>query len=145
LSPVPYVLTDAGIAPWDPPEGHPARPAALRARGVLATVEYQYQRQILDDLFAKIGEDVFVAGHTLMERDDGSVWSWTSWVRQVDDGLLPEADVVILGDNDDSDARFAVRWADAIRLSGERCSAKTDTNHRCTATTDGRHLGSWRS
>jgi hypothetical protein len=87
--------------------------------GVLAAVEYGHQQAKLQDLLVKAGDDIFVATYNLMERDDGSVWSWAAWVRGVDDALVPEADVLLLGDNDDPSLRCAVRWADAVRLSGQ--------------------------
>jgi hypothetical protein len=37
----------------------------------------------------------------------------------VTNGLLPQVDVVVMGDNDHKDDRFAVKWADAIRLAAD--------------------------
>ncbi|HET9654258.1 MAG TPA: hypothetical protein VFP72_02815 [Kineosporiaceae bacterium] len=119
LSPVPYLVTPDGLRPWDPPAGHPARPLVDEARHLLAAVEYQLQKARLEDLFDKAGEDVFVAGHTLMQHDDGHFWSWAGWVRQVTDGLLPQADYVLLGDNDDPVPPIAVPWDQALRLAGD--------------------------
>jgi hypothetical protein len=119
LSPVPYLVSEAGIEPWVPPPGHPARPIVDEAACYLAAVEYGQQTAMLDDHLAKAGEDVYVAKHALMQRADGSFWSWTSWVRQVTNGLLPRVDVLVFGDNEDPDARFAVRWDDAFRLAGD--------------------------
>jgi hypothetical protein len=117
LSPVPYAIDGAVLAPWKPPGDHPARDRVDKARGVLATVEYARQRETLEGLFAKAGADVFVAKHNLMQRPDGSVWSWAAWVRQVDAGLVPQVDFVLLGDNDDQDTTFCVRWDDAVGLA----------------------------
>jgi hypothetical protein len=76
--------------------------------------EYQQQRLVLQDLLTKVGEDVFVAQYSLFQRDDGTVWSWTTWVKQVSAGLVPRVDVLLFGDNDNTDAKFAVRWGDAM-------------------------------
>lgn len=119
LSPVPYLVSEAGIEPWTPPPGHPARPLADRAARYLAAAEYAHQQARLDDVLQKAGEDAYVARHTLMERPDGSLWSWVPWVRQVTNGLLPRADVLVLGDNDDPGTRFAVPWDDALRIAGD--------------------------
>lgn len=119
VSPVPYLVTEAGIEPWVPPAGHPASPIVDKAARYLAAAEYGHQKAKLDDLLPNGGEDVYVGKHTLMERPDGSWWSWTPWVRQVTDGLLPKADVLILGDTDHSGTQFAVTWDDALRMAGD--------------------------
>lgn len=118
LSPVPYLVREAGIKPWEPPAGHPARPIAGKTARYLAAIEYGEQKAMLDNLSLKAGEDVFVARHTLMQRPDGTFWSWATWVKQVTNGLLPRADVLNLVDNDHPAAQFAVTWDDAFRLAG---------------------------
>jgi hypothetical protein len=119
LSPVPYLVSEAGIQPWEPPGGHPARPIVDKTARYLAAVEYAHQKAMLDDVLPKAGEDIYVGKHTLMQRPDGSFWSWTPWVKQVTNGLLPRADVFNFVDNDHTDAQFAVAWDDAFRLAGE--------------------------
>jgi hypothetical protein len=119
LSPVPYLVRDGGVEQWEPPEGHPARPVADNAYRILAAVEYGRQQSHLQEELAKTDEDVFVASYTLVQRQDGSMWSWAAWVRQVTDGLLPRADIVMLVDNDNADAGFAVSWADALALAAD--------------------------
>jgi hypothetical protein len=118
LSPVPYLVSEAGIEPWVPPPGHPARPIVDKAARYLAAVEYGQQKGMLDHHLAAAGEDVHVAKHTLMQRPDGSLWSWAVWVKQVTNGLLPRVDVLAFGDNEDPGAQFAVRWDDALRVAG---------------------------
>ncbi len=119
LSPVPYLVRDDGLEVWDPPPGHPAELLVRRAQGVLAAVEYQHQADALNDLFSKAGEDAYVGKFTLIERPDGSVWSWCAWVKQVTNGLLPEAEHIVLGDNSAPDAGFAVRWDDGVRIASD--------------------------
>jgi len=119
LSPVPYLVRDDHVEPWRPPAGHPAERIVENATRILASVEYGEQQSKLEDQLLNAGEDVFVAKYSLMQRPDGSMWSWTVWVKQVTNGLVPQADVVLFGDNDSQEARFAVRWGDAVRLSGE--------------------------
>jgi hypothetical protein len=65
-------------------------------------------------------EDVHVAKYTLMQRPDASFWSWASWVRQVTNGLLPRADVLVFGDTENPGAQLAVRWDDVLRIAGRR-------------------------
>jgi hypothetical protein len=123
---VPYLISEAGIEPWQPPARHPARPIAGKTARYLAAVEYGQQKAMLDDLLRTAGEDVYVAGHTLMERPDGSLWSWAPWVKQVTNGLLPRADLVAFGDNDHPDAHFTVTWDDALRLAGHALHEEAD-------------------
>lgn len=117
LSPVPYLVSEAGIEPWTPPPGHPARPVVDKAVRYLAAVEYREQKAMLDD--PQAGEDAHVAKHTLMRSPDGHSWSYATWVRQVTNGLLPQADVLMLEDIDHPGASFAVRWDDVLRLASD--------------------------
>jgi len=116
LTPVPYRVGESGIEVWVPPKSHAARTLVDKAKHILANVEYGLQRSALEQRFIKAGEDVFVAGYDLVQRPDGSVWSWAVWVKQVTNGLLPQVDVLLMGDNDNKPDRFAVRWADAITI-----------------------------
>jgi hypothetical protein len=122
LSPVPYLVGEAGIEPWAPPADHPAWPLVDKATRFLAASEYGQQQAKLDELLTKAGEDVHVAKHTLVERPDGTLWSWAAWVRQVTNGLLPQADVLVLGDTAYPKARFAVPWDDALHIAGDALS-----------------------
>lgn len=119
LSPVPYLVSEAGVEPWEPPPGHPARPLVDKTVRYLAAIEYGHQTALLDEDLANAGEDVYVARHTLMQEADGSLWSWAPWVRQVTDGLLPRADMLNLVDDDHPGDQFAITWDDAIRLAGD--------------------------
>lgn len=118
LSPVPYAVRDGGLVPWDPPRAHPCRDVVDEAQQVLAATGYGYQQAVLEDLFEKAGDDVKVAALNLVQRPDGSIWSWAAWVAQVTDGLLPHSDHVSLVDNDHEDVLW-VRWEDALRVGGD--------------------------
>lgn len=115
LSPVPYLVSETGIEPWVPPRDHPAGPAVDKANHLLAVVEYGQQKARLD---AAADEAAYVAERQLRRRPDGTLQAWAAWVRQVGNGLLPATDMLMLVDNDDSSADFAVTWTDALRLAG---------------------------
>jgi hypothetical protein len=119
LSPLPYVFDGDRLAEWTPPAGHPAATVVARARQVMVGAEYSAQTAQLEELFERAGEDVYVAKRTLMQGAGESLWSWTTWVRQVDHGLLPRADYLILGDNDVKGELVAVTWDDAVRIAGD--------------------------
>lgn len=118
LSPVPFIVQNGETAPWDPPKNDLCRPIVDRLQHMLALREYDLQLTVLDDLFTKSGDDVFVARYSLMEREDKSVWSWASWAKQVSQALLPRTDYLCLSDLD-TKANLWVRWDDAERVTGE--------------------------
>jgi uncharacterized protein YtpQ (UPF0354 family) len=119
LSPVPYLVSEAGIEPWTPPPGHPARPVVDKTACYLAAVEYGQQQAMLDEHLATTGEDAHVAKHTLVQSPDGHLWSYATWVKQVTNGLLPRAHVLMLVDNDHPGASINVRFDDALRLASD--------------------------
>jgi hypothetical protein len=119
LSPVPYLVSEAGIEPWTPPPGHPARPVVDKTACYLAAIEYGQQQAMLEEHLAKTGEDAHVAKHTLMQSPDGHLWSYATWVRQVTNGLLPLADVLMLVDHDHPSTSINVRWDDALRHASD--------------------------
>jgi uncharacterized protein YtpQ (UPF0354 family) len=119
LSPVPYLIGVDDLTSWVPSADHPARHHVERAHALLAMFEYEQQKLVLQDLFTKVGDDVFVAQFSLIQRKDGTVWSWAVWAKQVSAGLVPRVDVLLFGDNDNADSKFAVRWDDAMALAGD--------------------------
>jgi uncharacterized protein YtpQ (UPF0354 family) len=119
VSPLPYLFDGEQLREWIPPAGHPAAAVVARARQIMARDEYGAQTAQLEELFQRAGEDAFVASCTLMQGPGESLWSWTTWVRQVDNGLLPRADYLILQDNDVDGDIVAVPWEDALRIAGD--------------------------
>ena len=84
-------------APFMPPEDGPAYPAMKQAAVRSRAMEYGEQTNLLESVHEKTGEDVFVASHKVMQREDGSLFSFTSWVEGCTDALMPEADFVSFG------------------------------------------------
>ncbi|MBO0728194.1 MAG: hypothetical protein J2P57_02975 [Acidimicrobiaceae bacterium] len=119
VSPVPYLIREDHIETWDPPPDHPAVPLIQHAERLLALVEYERQKDVLQGLSDKTGEDVFVGGYVLMERPDGSVWSWTGWSSRVTNGLMPQADYICAGTDEQAADMFFVPWKSAMAIAGE--------------------------
>jgi hypothetical protein len=119
LSPVPYLIRENRIEPWDPPPAHPAYGLVQRARRVLALVEYEYQKKVIQDLSDKAGEAVFVASYVLRERPDGTAWSIMAWTRQCENSLIPETDFVAAVDSDEPSNNFIVTWHDAVTIASD--------------------------
>lgn len=118
LSPVPYEVRDATLVPWDPPPDDPCRVIVDLAGGALAATEYQHQHDVLSELFTRTGEDVFVANYNLMQREDQTVWSWSAWVKEITDGLLPRTDYVALTEHESQDMCI-VTWESFLGLAGD--------------------------
>lgn len=117
LSPVPYALDGERVVPWDPPPAHPCRAIVGRAKGILAGVEYTRQQAALRSLFEAVGDEMFVGRYALIDREDGTVASYTVWPQDVPAGLLPEADYLVLRAG--SGEYLWVRWEDAADVAPE--------------------------
>jgi hypothetical protein len=124
LSPVAYRRAGNRLAVWSPEAGHPAHPAAEQAQRTLASVEYAEQKGHIDRLLSAVGEDVFVASASLAGRDDGTLWTWAVWSKDVTETLLPEVDVVAFhgGDGDGGDGEgevLFVPWDEVLTEAGD--------------------------
>jgi hypothetical protein len=118
LSPVPYTVTEDGIAPWSPPADHPLRPAVDLARAHLALVEYGHQKRRLDALMAKAGEDVHVAAFIATRNQaTGRVLSTTTWPDAPGVALLPETDAVAFVQRDQT--LFHVDWDRVVEIAAD--------------------------
>lgn len=127
LSPVPYLIRAQGIEPWQPPAGHPAAHLVHHTQSLLAQVEYEQQKNVLQGVLEEAGEDVFVGGYQLMQRTDGTVWSWSAWPHRVTNGLIPHTDYIVIEDSDDDSSHIIVAWDDVIRIAG--ASLRAETGH----------------
>jgi hypothetical protein len=110
LSPVPYCEHEGRIIPWHPPRDHPAFNQVAKAERHLAYFAYLGQRAVLQGT-----EDAFVASLIVTEDPDGSVQSWATWTKGVDNALLPVADAIGFVDLDTREA-ISVTWDDACTL-----------------------------
>jgi hypothetical protein len=94
----------------------------LAMRSVL--MDYTEQGEALNALAEKEGEDVFIGGHRVVVRDDGSWFSWAVWVEGVTNALMPEADCVSFGqpprkDGSPGDSYGWADWATVRRVCGD--------------------------
>jgi hypothetical protein len=91
---VPYEAVDGRTVPWCPPRGHLLFNRVAVAERLLALYEYQQQKAVLSALFAATGEEVWVDSLQVAKLPDGSVLSWATWGKGVDNALLPYADAI---------------------------------------------------
>ncbi|GAA0940641.1 hypothetical protein [Virgisporangium aurantiacum] len=100
VSPLAYTIDDAGrVVPFAVPRGDPLWNAVHRSETLLASKEYDAQKAELDDDF-DIDEDEpdgyvrgYFGGYQVGTRDDGSVFSVSTWGEGVWT-LLPKTDFV---------------------------------------------------
>jgi hypothetical protein len=118
LSPAAYSVDGSGaVVPYAVNE--PAELATLvrRAERMLAQAEYASQKEWLDASHEKHAVDVHVAELMMFRRPDGSVFTATTWTRDVD-ALLPRADVVGFATHDGSQEPFFVPWDVVVAETG---------------------------
>jgi hypothetical protein len=94
---VAFRLEGKNWLPFLPPADSPAYRAVKQAAVRSRAMEYAEQAKLLESLHEKTGRDVYVPSHNVMQREDGSLFSFTSWVEDVTDALMPEADLVTFG------------------------------------------------
>jgi len=79
--------------PWLPPSSHPSYKKFQQLRRQSLGQGYAQQKELLDRLHLKKGEDVFVAAFSALQAPDGRVLSYAVWAADADT-LLPKTDVV---------------------------------------------------
>jgi hypothetical protein len=81
--------------PWLPPSSHPSYKDFQVLRLQTLGKDYADQKELLDKLYEKKGEDVFVATFNPVESPEGEVFSYAAWNGNAA-SLLPETDMVVL-------------------------------------------------
>lgn len=109
LSPMAYTVDGAGVLiPYPFRWGNPGSAAVMRAAVRLATTEYAYQKEVLDEHHDGETIDIFVPTVMLSERTDGALLTVSTWGEGVDT-LLPQTDLVAFAS--DHEESFMVSWA----------------------------------
>jgi hypothetical protein len=102
LVPIPICLDGDAWVDWFPEKSHPLygdfRDLAMR----FYHQEYSDQKEMLERLHEKNGTDIFVASHTVMQKEGGSIFSYSAWTRGVPT-LLPKTEWIAFGSVDDDD------------------------------------------
>lgn len=90
-------LEGTNWVPFLPPAGSPAYLPLKRAAMRSMAMCYGEQSNLLEEWCKKTGQDIFVASHKVVQRDDGSWFSWAVWVEGVTDALMPQAEFIAFG------------------------------------------------
>jgi hypothetical protein len=97
MSGVAVRLEGASWVPFLPPQDSPAYVPLKRAAMRSMAMCYGEQTNLLQEWCKKTGQDIFVANHSIVQRDDGTWFSWAVWVEGVTDALMPQAEFIAFG------------------------------------------------
>jgi hypothetical protein len=101
---------------WCPPRGHPQHARFRRLYLQSLGQDYAEQKELLEKLHRKTGEDLFVASFSALERE-GEMFSYAVWSKDVA-SLLPRTDrVAFLRASDDRP--MLVAWERVEEIAGE--------------------------
>lgn len=117
MSGIPVVREEDDWATWLPESDHPQY-AAFRLLEVKTLAgEYADQQPLLQELFEKRGDDVYVASYSAAEQEGGSLFSYCVWSEGVD-SVLPRTDTLMLY-RPEKDEHIAVSWSKAAPIVGD--------------------------
>ena len=106
--------------PWLPEISHPAymdfRQLQLQTLGQ----DYAQQKELLEKLHAKNGEDVFVPTFSAIKAPDGRLLSYATWTETTNT-LLPKTDTLVLGRL--GGKPHMVEWQRAVDMVGDLMEA----------------------
>jgi uncharacterized protein YtpQ (UPF0354 family) len=115
--------TKNGWEPFLPGMDSPLFNKFMMMQTAVLAPDYQYQKELLDQLYRDVGADIFVAKYQVMRHEDnGSVISVCVWTRdQI--SLLPETShITFFDDTLPANERVIgpVKWEDAFRIVGNK-------------------------
>ena len=106
--------------PWLPDVSHPSYKDFQELRLRTLGQDYAQQKDMLDKLHEKNGEDVFVASFSVVKSPDGKLFSYATWTATTD-SLLPKTDTLVLG-RIGSEPQM-VEWEKAVEVVGDMMEA----------------------
>jgi hypothetical protein len=123
ISGVPLRLDRDDWVTWLPEPDHPLHAAFDRFRIQMEGEEYAGQKQLLDELHVKTGQDVFVASYTAVhDKAAGTTFSYAVWAKDVIT-LLPRVDKVAFIAAADSEPTL-VDWDRVVQTVGDLMEPK---------------------
>ncbi len=99
-----------------PPPSHPSYKDFQELRFRTLGQDYAQQKDMLDKLHAKNGEDVFVASFSVIKSPDGRMFSYATWTATTD-SLLPKTDTLVFGRLGTEPQM--VEWEKAVEVVGD--------------------------
>ena len=102
---------------WMPEAGHPLYDEFRMLRMQSCGQDYAEQKELLDQLHAEKGENVFVASYSVMQhKDSGQRTSYCVWSKG-SISLLPQAERIVLGG--EGQAPIMAAWNKVVRIAGD--------------------------
>ena len=109
-------LDDDEWVPWLPDVSHPSYKDFQRFQLQSLGQDYAEQKDLLDKLHAKRGEDVFVATFSAIQSPNGRLLSYATWTETTN-ALLPKTDVLVIGRIGGQPAM--VEWQRVLDVAGD--------------------------
>lgn len=114
--------TTKGWEPFLPDTGSPLFNEFMAMQTAVLASDYQYQKELLDQLYREVGADIFVAKYQVMRHEDsGNMISVCVWTRDLV-SLLPETTHITFFDDtlpENERVIGPVKWEDALRAVGD--------------------------
>ena len=118
ISGIPLRLDRDDWVTWLPEPDHPLHAAFDQFRIQMEGEEYAGQKQLLDALHEKTGQDVFVASYSaVQDKAAGTMFSYAVWAKDVVT-LLPRADKIAFIATTDSEPTL-VDWNRVVETVGD--------------------------
>lgn len=122
ISPAVYTVdeTTGLVVPYRPAGADATTNSVRMGHAKLHAQTYQEQREALESHYEKTGVDLFVANVTLIQLEDGRLYSYCAWVDEVE-GMLPITDLVMATGGTKEDGTFwlaSVPFETARKIGG---------------------------
>jgi hypothetical protein len=117
---------DTGWTPFLPDLAHPAASQYQEMWVQTLGPDYAQQKELLDALHEKTGEDVFVASYSAVRNNDtGHIRTYCVWSQGVD-SLLPRADTVyfVVVEGEEGNVIANAPWERVVEVCGDRMTAQ---------------------
>ena len=102
---------------WMPEADHPLFDEFRKIRMQSSGQDYSEQKELLDRLHEKTGEDVFVASYSVMQhKDTGHQISYCVWTKDTV-SLLPQTERIVLGG--EGQAPIMAPWEKVVEIAGD--------------------------
>ena len=102
---------------WMPEASHPLYDDFRALRIESYGHDYAEQKELLDELHEKTGEDVFVASYSVMQhKESGHRISYCVWTKGTV-SLLPQAERIVLGGEDQEPVMAP--WEKVVEIAGD--------------------------
>jgi len=114
-------LEGDGWIPWLPPPSHPSYKDFRQLQIRTLSHEYSEQKELLDKLYAKNGEGVFVATYSVIQHRHSGQFGYAIWSPQISRALLPKTDVLVFGGLEGEPTM--VEWQKVVDVAGDLMEA----------------------